>query len=296
MSTENYYVPEQSRLPLMAATGLGVMAYGAGSWVQGGNAIAFLVGTLILAFTLYTWFSLVIKENMAGMNSDQLKRSYVWGMGWFIFSEVMFFAVFFGALYYVRNLALPWLGNDVNALLWEGFEPAWPLMITPDMAVNGDAAQVMGPHENMSFPGWDKLFSWLPLWNTIILMSSSVTVHIAHTAIKNNNRGKFNLWLGITVVMGAIFLVLQAEEYIEAYQHMGLTLETGIYGTTFFMLTGFHGAHVTMGTIILLVQFLRGLKGHFNSEDQFGFEAASWYWHFVDVVWVGLFLFVYILA
>jgi cytochrome c oxidase subunit 3 len=96
--------------------------------------------------------------------------------------------------------------------------------------------------------------------------------------------------------MGAIFLMLQAEEYIEAYQHMGLTLESGIYGTTFFMLTGFHGAHVTMGTIMLLVQFLRGLKGHFNSEDQFGFEAASWYWHFVDVVWVGLFIFVYILA
>ncbi|PCJ92503.1 MAG: cytochrome c oxidase subunit 3 [Porticoccaceae bacterium] len=296
MSTENYYVPEQSRLPIMAATGLGTMAYGAGSWVQGGNAIFFLVGTLILAFTLYAWFSLVIKENMAGMNSDQLKRSYVWGMGWFIFSEVMFFAVFFGALYYIRNLAIPWLGNDVNALLWEGFEPAWPLMTTPDMVANGDAAQFMGPDENMSFPGWDKLFSWLPLWNTIILMSSSVTVHIAHTAIKNNNRGKFLLWLGITVVMGAIFLVLQVEEYIEAYQHMGLTLESGAYGTTFFMLTGFHGAHVTMGTIILLVQFLRGLKGHFNSEDQFGFEAASWYWHFVDVVWVGLFLFVYILA
>lgn len=301
MSTENYYVPEQSRLPIMAATGLGLMAYGAGSWVQGGNPMFFLAGTLVLVFTLYSWFSLVIKENMAGMNSDQLKRSYVWGMGWFIFSEVMFFAVFFGSLFYVRNLALPWLGGEgvgesTNALLWNGFESAWPLMTTPDMAVNGDAAQFKGPDQNMSFPGWDKLFSWLPLWNTIILMSSSVTVHIAHTAIKNNNRGKFLLWLGITVVMGAIFLVLQAEEYIEAYQHMGLTLESGIYGTTFFMLTGFHGAHVTMGTIMLLVQFLRGLKGHFNSEDQFGFEAASWYWHFVDVVWVGLFIFVYILA
>jgi len=302
MSTEsNYYVPEQSRLPIFAATVLGLMAYGAGSWVQGGNAMPFLAGTLVLVFTLYSWFSLVIKENMAGMNSDQLKRSYVWGMSWFIFSEVMFFAVFFGSLYYVRNLALPWLGGEgvgeqTNALLWNGFESAWPLMTTPDMVVNSDAAQFMGPDENMSFPGWDKLFSWLPLWNTIILMTSSVTVHIAHTAIKNNNRGKFNLWLGITVALGAIFLVLQVEEYIHAYQHMGLTLESGIYGTTFFMLTGFHGAHVTMGTIMLLVQFLRGLKGHFNAEDQFGFEAASWYWHFVDVVWVGLFIFVYILA
>lgn len=301
MSTDsNYYVPEQSKLPIFAATGLGVTAWGAGTWVQGGSAMGFLVGALILAFTLYSWFSIVIKENMAGMNSDQLKRSYVWGMSWFIFSEVMFFAAFFGALFYIRNLALPWLGSEGgfenNSLLWGDFEAAWPLMTTPDMAANGEAAKFVGPAENMSFPGWDKLFGWLPLWNTIILMSSSVTVHIAHTAIKNNNRGKFNLWLGITVALGAIFLVLQVEEYLHAYQHMGLTLKSGIYGTTFFMLTGFHGAHVTMGTIMLLIQFLRGLKGHFNAEDQFGFEAASWYWHFVDVVWVGLFIFVYILA
>lgn len=301
MSTDsNYYVPEQSKLPIFAATGLGVTAWGAGNWVQGGSAMGFLVGALILAFTLYSWFSIVIKENMAGMNSDQLKRSYVWGMSWFIFSEVMFFAAFFGALFYIRNLALPWLGSEGgfenNSLLWGDFEAAWPLMTTPDMAANGEAAKFVGPEQNMSFPGWANLFGWLPLWNTIILMSSSVTVHIAHTAIKNNNRGKFNLWLGITVALGAIFLVLQVEEYLHAYQHMGLTLESGIYGTTFFMLTGFHGAHVTMGTIMLLIQFLRGLKGHFNADDQFGFEAASWYWHFVDVVWVGLFIFVYILA
>ena len=237
---------------------------------------------------------------MAGMNSDQLKRSYVWGMSWFIFSEVMFFAVFFGSLFYIRTLVLPWLGSEGghgnSNLLWGDFEAAWPLMTTPDMAANGEAALFKGPEQNMSFPGWDKLFSWLPLWNTIVLLTSSFTVHIAHTAIKNNNRGKFNLWLGITVALGFIFLVLQVEEYMHAYQHMGLTLESGIYGTTFFMLTGFHGAHVTMGTIMLLIQFLRGLKGHFNSEDQFGFEAASWYWHFVDVVWVGLFIFVYVLA
>lgn len=301
MSTEsNYYVPEQSKLPICAATGLGFIAYGAGSWVQGGSAMPFFAGALILAFTLYCWFSLVIKENMAGMNSDQLKRSYVWGMSWFIFSEVMFFAVFFGSLFYIRTLVLPWLGSEggfgSNNLLWNDFEAAWPLMTTPDMAANGEAALFKGPEQNMSFPGWDKLFSWLPLWNTIVLLTSSFTVHIAHSAIKNNNRRKFNIWLGITVALGFIFLVLQVEEYMHAYQHMGLTLESGIYGTTFFMLTGFHGAHVTMGTIMLLIQFLRGLKGHFNSEDQFGFEAASWYWHFVDVVWVGLFIFVYVLA
>lgn len=301
MSTDsNYYVPESSRLPIFAATGMGVMAYGAGSWVQGGSAAFFLAGALIMAFTLYTWFSTVIKENMAGMNSDQLKRSYVWGMSWFIFSEVMFFACFFGALWYVRVLVLPWLGGEGghpnSSLIWEGFTPEWPLMTTPDMVVNGEAAKFKGPDQNMSFPGWDKLFSWLPLWNTVVLLTSSVTVHMAHTALKNHNRTKFNAWLGFTVLLGAIFLVLQAEEYIHAYQHMGLTLESGIYGTTFFMLTGFHGAHVTMGTIMLLIQFLRGLKGHFSHDDAFGFEAASWYWHFVDVVWVGLFIFVYVLA
>ena len=169
-------------------------------------------------------------------------------------------------------------------------------MITPDEAVNGDSARFIGPDQNMSFPGWGRVLHWLPLWNTIILLTSSVTVHIAHVALKDENRKRFVTWLGITVALGFIFLVLQAEEYIEAYQHMGLTLESGIYGTTFFMLTGFHGMHVTLGTVMLLIQWLRSLKGHFTHDDQFGFEAASWYWHFVDVVWVGLFLFVYILA
>jgi cytochrome c oxidase subunit 3 len=114
--------------------------------------------------------------------------------------------------------------------------------------------------------------------------------------LKDDNRKKFNRWLGITVALGIFFLFLQAEEYIHAYQELGLTLESGIYGTTFFMLTGFHGMHVTLGTVMLLIQWLRGLKGHFTQDDQFGFEAASWYWHFVDVVWVGLFIFVYILT
>ena len=299
MSTEgSYYVPESSKLPIFAAFGLGTLAVGAGSWVQGQSPWTFIVGALVLAFVLYAWFSLVISENIAGMNSDQLKRSYVWGMGWFIFSEVMFFAVFFGSLWYIRVLVLPWLGGETteNDLLWAGFEPSWPLMVTPDQAVNGDAAQFLGPGQNMSFPGWDRILHWLPLWNTIILMTSSVTVHIAHTGLKDGNRKKFNTWLGITVALGIFFLFLQVEEYIEAYQHMGLTLESGIYGTTFFMLTGFHGMHVTLGTAMLLIQWLRGLKGHFTHDDQFGFEAASWYWHFVDVVWVGLFLFVYVLA
>lgn len=304
MSSEgNYYVPEQSKLPIFASLGLFLTVFGAANWLNGeatGPTILFF-GGLLFSFVLWQWFSIVISENINGMNSDQLKRSYVWGMGWFIFSEVMFFAAFFGALYYIRNFALPWLGGEgdkgVTNMLWNGFEATWPLMITPDMALNGDAAKVTGPAQNMSFSTVESIWSWLPFWNTVILMTSSVTVHLAHTALKNDKRSAFNGWLGLTVVLGIAFLILQVEEYVEAYNHMGLTLDSGAYGTTFFMMTGFHGVHVTLGTFMLLVMFLRTfLKGHFKHDDCFGFEAASWYWHFVDVVWVGLFLFVYILG
>ncbi|KJS09359.1 MAG: MFS transporter [Gammaproteobacteria bacterium BRH_c0] len=291
MATDsNYYVPEQSKLPIIMAAGLGLVAVGAASWVGGGSAMMFLAGSLVLGLTFYSWFSTVIRENMAGMNSEQLKRSYVWGISWFIFSEVMFFAAFFGALFYVRMLAVPWLGSELESdLLWNGFEAAWPLMTTPDMAVAGDAAKFKGP-EALVDP-WH-----LPLYNTIILLTSSITVHFAHTALKKDNRKGFNTWLAITVALGVLFLFFQVEEYIEAYQELGLTLESGIYGTTFFLLTGFHGAHVTLGTFMLFIQLLRGLKGHFTHDDAFGFEASSWYWHFVDVVWVGLFIFVYVLG
>ncbi|MGD9662616.1 MAG: cytochrome c oxidase subunit 3 [Porticoccaceae bacterium] len=289
MATDsNYYVPESSKLPLFTALGMGLTAYGAATWVQGGTAMVFLLGSVVLAFVLYTWFNLVIKENMAGMNSAQLKRSYVWGMGWFIFSEVMFFAAFFGALFYVRMVSSSHLEASSD-LLWNGFEFSWPLYATPDMAVNGDAAQFQGPK--------DIIDPWhLPLLNTILLLTSSVTVHFAHTALKKENRKGFNTWLAATVILGIAFLFFQVEEYIEAYRDLGLTLESGIYGTTFFLLTGFHGAHVTLGTFMLLIQLIRGLKGHFSHDDCFGFEASSWYWHFVDVVWVGLFIFVYVLG
>ncbi len=291
-----YYVPEQSKLPIFASLGLFLTVFGAANWMNGNDIgpSIFFCGSLLFAFVLWTWFSTVISENMAGMNDAQLKRSYVWGMGWFIFSEVMFFAAFFGALYYIRAFSVPWLGGEGDRgssnMLWEGFEATWPLLTTPDMAANGEAALVKGADKAMGWQG-------LPLYNTIILMTSSVTVHFAHTALKNDKRKAFNYWLGGTVALGIVFLILQVEEYIHAYQELGLTLETGVYGTTFFMLTGFHGAHVTLGTFMLLVMFLRSvLKGHFKTDDHFGFEAASWYWHFVDVVWVGLFIFVYILG
>lgn len=292
MSSEStYYVPESSKLPLLASIGLITTVFGAAHWMNDSaflgidGVLIFLAGLLLFAGVLTSWWSIVVKENMAGLPNAQLKRSYVLGMGWFIFSEVMFFFIFFFSLAYVRIYALPWLGSDAE---WPGFESSWPLMTTPDQAVNGDDAQFVGPQAIVD--PWH-----LPLYNTIILLTSSVTVHLAHNAIKAGKRSAFNAWLAITVTLGAVFLYFQGVEYYEAYVDLGLTLESGIYGTTFFMLTGFHGAHVTMGTIMLLIQLVRSLRGHFTKDDHFGFEASSWYWHFVDVVWLALFIFVYIL-
>ena len=303
-SPETYYVPEQTRLPFFASIGLALTVFGLGSTLNNIKAsesasastwIA-LIGFTLLSFILFKWFSTVIRENHAGMNSDQLKRSYVWGMSWFIFSEVMFFAAFFGALFYVRNFAVPWLGGEGDKgisgqVLWPDFVPTWPLIENPNSAIFTNPEEALDVHE------WTPAFfaKFLPFWNTLILITSSVTVHFAHTALKAENRKRLIQWLSVTVALGVIFLFLQVEEYTEAYEHLGLTLASGIYGSTFFLLTGFHGFHVTLGTFILAVMLARAIKGHFKPDDHFGFEAASWYWHFVDVVWVGLFIFVYLL-
>jgi len=314
---EAYYVPEKSRLAIWASLTLFSTVFGAASVLNDktfgdpaestNSWFIFIVALVLFLTTLFCWFRVTIIENRAGINSAQLKHSYAIGMQWFIFSEVMFFAVFFGALWYVRNLAGPWLGGEgagrMNYLLWEGFTYNWPMMETPQDAVGGVSGQIIanngvmtGPERNMSFPGWDNIFHWLPLWNTIVLMTSSVTAHMAHLALLAGKRSKQNIWLGITVSLGMLFVYLQYLEYHEAYVDYGLFMSSGIYGSTFFMLTGFHGFHVCMGAFMLLVQWLRSTKsGHFTPEDHFGFEASSWYWHFVDVVWVGLFLFVYIL-
>jgi cytochrome c oxidase subunit 3 len=315
---EKYYVPESSSLAVRATIGLVLSVFGAalvlndmtyGREQEASNSVWVLTaGLVFFVLTLASWFGTVIKENMAGMNSGQLNQSYVLGMFWFIFSEVMFFAAFFGALLYVRQFAGPWLagegdGGRMSGLLWPGFEFSWPPVSTPQEVVGGVDAQVIA--NNGAFVSQEKSmapadahawYAWLPMWNTLILLSSSATVHVAHTALLADDRQKFNRWLGITVGLALVFLVLQAAEYYEAYADFGLTLNSGIYGSTFFMLTGFHGFHVAMGMTMLLVQLVRSLKNrHFTATDHFGFEASSWYWHFVDVVWVFLFLFVYIL-
>lgn len=308
-----YYVPEQSKYPLFASIGVATMLVGVATWLndlRAGSAAAspaiLIVGFLVLSAVLFFWFGTAIRENIQGMNSQQLKHSYRIGMQWFIFSEVMFFFTFFGGLFYLRELVGPWLsgegvGEFTNKMLWPGFEYSWPMMTTPQEAVGGVANQLIanngvfsGPEKNMSWPGVANAAHWLPLWNTILLVTSSITCEFAHHALKANKRAQFIAMLAVTVALGFIFVYLQAVEYHEAYTEMGLTLKSGVYGTTFFMLTGFHGFHVCLGAFMLLVMLLRAFKGHFNKDDHFGFEAASWYWHFVDVVWLFLVAVVYV--
>lgn len=288
---DGYYLPSESPFPLIGSILLFSIAFGAANllnenqWVNGG---AFMIGGIVLILVLFMfWFGKVIAESPD--YNLHVDKSFRMSMSWFIFSEVMFFAGFFGALYYLRQLAVPWLAE--TELLWPGFDGGWPTAgpagpaaIAPDVPVAGDTAfSHIGP--------WG-----LPLLNTALLLTSSVTCTIAHHAILANKRGALIFWLAVTVALGFIFLFFQAEEYIHAYQDLGLTLGTGVYGSTFFMLTGFHGFHVAMGAIILGIVLIRCIRGHFTPERHFAFEAGAWYWHFVDVVWVGLFIFVYVLG
>ena len=240
----------------------------------------------MLAIMFFCWFGTVIDENQHGIYNMAVDRSFRMGMMWFIFSEVMFFAAFFGALFYARDLAVPWLGGHGTKvlnkiLLWKDYDGVWP--------TNGPAA--LGPRADGTF-GTIPAFG-LPALNTAILLSSSVTVTIAHHALIAGHRTRLKIFLALTFLLGFSFVTLQATEYHEAYTELGLQLGTGIYGSTFFMLTGFHGLHVTIGAIMLTVIWFRVLKGHFTPRRHFAFEAVAWYWHFVDVVWLGLFTFVY---
>jgi cytochrome c oxidase subunit 3 len=290
----SYYVPDSSPWPLFGAFILFVLVLGAGNVIQTHGVTGIVkdnhgtfnfmlpLGLFGVFFLMWKWFGDTIKESLGNKNSAQMDRSYRQGMTWFIFSEVMFFAAFFGALFYARWFVVPWLGGEgarggmTHELLWPQFQAMWPLVKTPD----GTLTEAMNP--------WG-----LPLLNTLILLTSSVTLTIAHHALLAGDRIKQRNFLAVTFLLGICFLGFQAEEYMHAYEHMNLTLRSGIYGSTFFMLTGFHGLHVTIGTIMLIVMFVRTLKGHLTPENHFAFEAAAWYWHFVDVVWLFLFICVY---
>jgi len=277
-TTPDYYIPSPSSWPIKGSIALFCMAIGAATWVNGlmPGPWAVLVGFALLVYMLFGWFGTVIGESEGAQYSHKVDVSFRWSMSWFIFSEVMFFAAFFGALFYARQLSVPWLGDLEHKILWPDFNAVWPTAGPEPTA----AFTRMGP-----FP--------IPAINTLLLLTSGVTLTIAHHALKDNKRGVLNLFLFLTVALGVCFLGLQAYEYHEAYTELGLKLSSGIYGSTFFMLTGFHGFHVTIGAIMLTVIWVRCLKGHFKPDHHFAFEAAAWYWHFVDVVWLGLFIVVY---
>ena len=277
-NTKSYYLPGPSFWPLIASISLFLLA---GGFTMVLNKIAMgkplmIAGGVSLAYLLFGWFKEVVGESVSKFYNKQVDLSFRWGMGWFIFSEVMFFFGFFGALFYARNVSIPWIADTHGLtgahMLWQNFSAGWP---TAGPAAK-EALKVI--------PAWG-----LPAINTLILLISGVTLTIAHWGLMKNKRNQLIFGLILTIALGAIFLFLQAHEYGEAE----FTIKSGIYGATFYMLTGFHGLHVTMGTIMLAIILFRVLKGHFDSHDHFGFEAVAWYWHFVDVVWLFLFIFVY---
>jgi len=283
-ASEKYYVPHGSPWPIVGSIALFTTVGGGALWLNHVHAGPWVVtlGLALLAFMFIGWFGTVIRESEGRLYNEAVDRSFRMGMMWFIFSEVMFFAGFFGALLYARQFSVPWLGGEGTKLMTkvlrgDTFEAVWP--------TNGPG-QIGG--EFQVIPAWG-----LPAYNTAILLASGVTITIAHHALRAGNRKMLNLFLALTFLLGFLFVYLQATEYIEAYTHHNLKLSTGIYGSTFFPLTAFHGFHVTMGAIMLVVIWFRCLKGHFTPTQHFAFEGVAWYWHFVDVVWLGLFIFVY---
>jgi cytochrome c oxidase subunit 3 len=274
-----YYVPQPSTWPIFGSFALLMMALGAASWFNGAGWGKYLVftGLFVLFYMLAGWFSTVAHESEGGQYNEQVDTSFRWGMGWFIFSEVMFFGAFFGALFYMRVISIPDLGSlESQQLIWPGFKPGWP---------------VAGPGIEDKFTPMGAM--GIPAINTLILLTSGATVTWAHWGLLKNNRSQLIWGLVLTVVLGLLFLGFQIYEYAHAYSDLNLKLTMGAYGSTFFMLTGFHGFHVTVGTIMLIVILFRSVAGHFRPEHHFGFEGVAWYWHFVDVVWLGLFIFVY---
>ncbi len=284
-ASPHYFVPQPSRHPALAALGLFFVVLGAGQWVNGieWGKWSLTFGLLWFLVVLFQWFSQAIGESEGGQYGHRIDLSFRWSMSWFIFSEVMFFGAFFTALWWARAHSIPALGNADNAMLWPGFKAVWPSLAA---GVTGSPAGTVEPFTTMT-P------FWLPTINTALLLSSGVTLTIAHHALLAGQRARVVAFMWLTVLLGLTFLSVQGYEYYHAYHELNLKLTSGVYGSTFFMLTGFHGFHVFIGMLTLLFITLRLQKGHFSTERHFGFEGAAWYWHFVDVVWLGLYVLVY---
>ena len=274
-----YFVPSPSKWPVLAGCALLLTMAGASGWVNDIEHAWMLnaFGILCLIGILWKWFGEAIKESEGGQYNERVDVSYRWSMSWFIFSEVMFFGAFFGALFYARSISMPWLADMDHKLLWPDFVPHWGNL--------GPAGTIEHFTKMTPFP--------VPTINTALLLASGVTLTIAHHALREGHRKQTAIWLFMTILLGATFMGFQASEYMEAYSHLNLKLSSGIYGSTFFMLTGFHGFHVTMGATMLSVVLFRVIRGDFTPERHFAFEGAAWYWHFVDVVWLGLYVVVY---
>jgi cytochrome c oxidase subunit III len=284
-TTPHYFVPEPSGFPVSASFGLFFVILGAGFWINGSGwgMYSLMLGMAIWLGTLFLWFRQSVSESESGLYGRKIDLSFRWSMSWFIFSEVMFFGAFFAALWWARMHSVPELGNLEHALLWPDFKAVWPSVVagaTTSPAGTVEPFTTMGP--------WP-----LPTINTALLLTSGVTITIAHHALIAGNRAKTIAFMWLTVILGVVFLIVQGYEYYHAYTDLNLKLTSGIFGSTFFMLTGFHGFHVFVGMLMLLFITLRLQKGHFTPDKHFGFEGAAWYWHFVDVVWLGLYILVY---
>ena len=280
-----YFVPGPSRHPVMAAIGLFFVILGASQWINGHEwgMYSLIFGMLWWLTVLYQWFSESVRESEGGQYGHKIDLSYRWSMSWFIFSEVMFFGAFFTALWWARSHSVPELGSLENALLWPDFKAVWPTVQAGATAAPGGTVEpfeTVGPF-------------WLPTINTALLLTSGVTLTIAHHALVAGKRSKTIAFMWLTVLLGLVFLFVQGYEYFHLYNDLNLKMSSGIFGSTFFMLTGFHGFHVFLGMLMLFFITLRLQKGHFTPQRHFGFEGAAWYWHFVDVVWLGLYVLVY---
>ncbi len=292
-----YFIAEPSFWPFIGCLGLFCTVFGLVQTLHDSSMGPYIIilGIAILLTTMFGWFGRVINESLHGLHSTQMDRTYRWGMLWFIVSEISLFGIFFFALFYTRVFTIPELGAHPSNLtevlrfyegvathkyLWPNFKTVWPLLVNPNPQLYPGPKQVIG--------AWG-----VPALNTLILLTSALTVTWAHWGFKKGNRKQIISGLIITIILGIIFECCQAGEYTEAYKEFHLTLASGIYGTTFFSLTGLHAMHVSIGVIMLSVILVRCLKGHFLPEHHFAFEAVSWYWHFVDVVWLFLFVFVY---
>jgi cytochrome c oxidase subunit III len=265
----DYHLVNPSPWPFLGGFSAFVLAVGAVKWMHGGTWAIMALGFALVLYTMFMWWRDVIAEAHGGDHTPVVSLHLRYGMIMFIASEVMFFVAWFWA-FFDASLFTDEAIQASRVALTEG---VWP------------------PKGTAIFDPWH-----LPLVNTLILLTSGTTVTWAHHALLNNDRQGLKWGLIATVALGALFTSVQAYEYAHAAFAFSRDNGGNIYGSTFFMATGFHGFHVLIGTIFLLVCLFRAMKGHFTPQQHFGFEAAAWYWHFVDVVWLFLFSCVYVWA